>query len=473
MLIEIFLGNSKSGKVTWIPKKEKNPHLLVVGTSGSGKTETVKSVVYELNKQKIPSLIIDFHDDFDELAANKLDFTNTTINPLDFSGGETAEAVMYKVSGILRKIFNLGVQQEGALQNAIMKCYQEKGIGLKDIKHEGELPTFEDIKDELEMKESELDAMGKGSVVIRTLLVRLRPLFDTGFFNEKETMDFSKVFKKTTVLKLKSLPTDEVKYAVAEFFINKLKYALYERGKSKKLILYCIVDEAHRLIDERSPLNDLLRESRKYGTGVVLSSQRPGDFSETVLANIGGVVALQCRFEKDARFIAKQMGIEFTDIQNLTEIGTAYVNFSSSANYEKVKIVSFEQRYKGKVKVKEVGASKDKKKIDSKSVKGQNKIGERGMLKNKEGRSKTENSSLFHNEITYQPEYHKPFIHSNNPVRWFVNGCRKIWLGMDFLTEQRKWKILTWLFIVFALYWFVNLWTIPLIVAFIVLVGSI
>jgi len=171
------------------------------------------------------------------------------------------------------------------VQDAIQKSYRNNGIDIKSLEYSEGLPTFDDVKDMLETRLHMLRDQKKSTQTLETLLVRLRPLFNTGFFSKKSaTIPFDKIFKSTTVLKLRDLPTDEVKYAVAEFFLNKLKYELYSRGKKSNLVLYCIVDEAHRLLDEQSPLNDLLRESRKYGTGFILSSQRPSDFSEIVLA---------------------------------------------------------------------------------------------------------------------------------------------------------------------------------------------
>jgi len=344
MALEIILGKGESGnEIKWMPKNEKNPHFMVVGTSGSGKTETLKAVVHELSAAGVPSFIVDFHQDFDDVADNVLDFTNMTINPLEYAP-ETPEAAMYKVSNILKKIFALGVQQEGALQDAILSAYRDKGIDIRSMERK-DAPTFEDVKNILENKAEYLKEEKRSSQTVETLLVRLRPLFNTGFFtSKKSTIPFKNIFAETTVLKLKNMPTEEVKYAIAEFFINKLKYELYARGKTDKMVLYCIVDEAHRLIDDKSPLNDLLRESRKYGTGVILSSQRPSDFSDTVLANVGGIIAFQCRLEKDAIFVGRQMGINFEEIKNLTEVGTGFVNLSSKSGNEKVKITPLWKR---------------------------------------------------------------------------------------------------------------------------------
>jgi hypothetical protein len=153
--------------------------------------------------------------------------------------------------------------------------------------------------------------------------------------------------KETTVVELKDFPTETVKSAIAEFFINKLFYYIYSLEKSKKLNLYCVIDEAHRLMYENSPLDRLFRESRKYGVGVILASQRPTDFNETVLANVGGILSFQCSLEKDAKFVGKQLNLETRKIKNLVEPGLGYIKFSRNEKAEKIKITPLDERTDG------------------------------------------------------------------------------------------------------------------------------
>jgi DNA helicase HerA-like ATPase len=67
----IILGsNVDNGKdvvfdpITMNPKKLANQHLLIVGKSGAGKSQTTSSVLYELSKQEIPFLILDFQGEY-------------------------------------------------------------------------------------------------------------------------------------------------------------------------------------------------------------------------------------------------------------------------------------------------------------------------------------------------------------------------------------------------------------------------
>ena len=70
--------------------------------------------------------------------------------------------------------------------------------------------------------------------------------------------------------------------------------------------IYCMVDEAHRLTYKDSPIPQLVREARKYGVGVILSSQMVKDFDDEVLSNIGTTISFKVNSD-DAKRIAKSM----------------------------------------------------------------------------------------------------------------------------------------------------------------------
>ncbi|MBN2095278.1 MAG: DUF853 family protein [Candidatus Aenigmarchaeota archaeon] len=337
---KVLLGKNIIDKpVNWEIEKEKNPHLLVLGTSGCGKTETLKAIIHDLNAAKVPSLIIDFHSEFSGVGDKVLNMRDSGMNPLEFSEHETPESVVYEVSGIIKKIFGLGEIQQSIIRQALKNSYLEMGI---DVRREGpaeSYPTFSDVKQHIYQLETPSTKRN-----IESLMSRIDPLFELELFQSSNQIAFSDLLNGTTVVDLKNFPTEEIKSVIAEFFLAKLSYYIYSLEKSKQMKLYVVVDEAHRLMYEGSPLDRFLRESRKYGVGVILASQRPTDFNETVLANAGVLLSFQCTLEKDAVFVGKQLGLDSKKVRNLIEPGIGYVKFSRSDKAERVHITRLQDR---------------------------------------------------------------------------------------------------------------------------------
>jgi len=339
--MKILLGKNVIDKpFYWSTDKEKNSHMIVLGTSGSGKTETLKSIIHEINLNKVPSLIIDFHNEFGGLAKNVLNLREVSINPLEISGESRPENVVYEISDIIKKIFQLGEIQEAILRHAIRQSYLDYGIDLKKKGPFSDYPNFSDVEANIYRQED-----SKNKTSIGSLISRIEPLFELDVFKSSTNISFKDILKETTVVELMDFPTETVKSTIAEFFLSKLSYYLYSLEKIKKLRLFCIIDEAHRLMYDNSPLNRLLRESRKYGIGVILASQRPSDFNETILANVGGILSFQCSLDKDAKFVGRQLNLEPRKIKNLVGPGLGYVKFSRNERPEKIKIIPLKERF--------------------------------------------------------------------------------------------------------------------------------
>jgi DNA helicase HerA-like ATPase len=67
-----------------------------------------------------------------------------------------------------------------------------------------------------------------------------------------------------------------------------------------------IVDEAHKLAKLPS-ITTLLREGRKFGVGVILSSQRANDFNDDIIANASTRFIFLQELKDDAVFAADKV----------------------------------------------------------------------------------------------------------------------------------------------------------------------
>jgi DNA phosphorothioation-dependent restriction protein DptH len=355
MGVQVYLGlsngeartvNSYNDKIFWEPQKEPNPHLLISGSSGSGKTETLKVICQELKSQGVPLLIFDFHNDFLGFADQVIHEKNVRMHPLQILKGEKPIDVVYKISSILTNTFNsITPVQEGTIREAIKHFYKESKITNL---HEPltEAPTllpftlFPDF----------LAIASMDQRTLSSIKVKLDILFDYELFDARyDSIDFDSLLTGTTVFKLKNAPSDHVKRIVTEIMINKLIQYSYNLEQSKDLRLFCLIDEAHRMVYPGSPVDTLLREARKYGIGVILASQRATDFNETILANAGTIITFKQNLAKDARYIAKNKWGDQEQLMNAVP-GVGYIRMSSRKIAMPVSIVSLADRQEKKTK---------------------------------------------------------------------------------------------------------------------------
>jgi DNA helicase HerA-like ATPase/predicted DNA-binding antitoxin AbrB/MazE fold protein len=309
--------------ITMTPKKLANQHLLIVGKSGAGKSQTTSSVLYELSKQDIPFLILDFQGEYiSSVLTNSKDesFTEATnaitldpsygmdINPLELSvDGNTGQKIgymsnVYQVSSILKQIYGLGEIQHPILKDAIKRAYQEKGFSVTDRSTwNNEPPQFQDIWSILEFMEQNEGAN------VRNLKYRIEPLFENNIFVSGEgSVSINDILNKNSIIDLSKLHTPELMKSVARFVLQAVYNRMLADGPSKSIKLYVVIDEAHKLSYDQT-LTDLIREARKYGVGFILASQSVRDFATVVFENMGTKIALQLEGE-DAKYMAENFG---------------------------------------------------------------------------------------------------------------------------------------------------------------------
>lgn len=263
-----------------------NPHLMITGETGSGKTQATKSILAEMRPFDIPALILDFKDDYSEstyAATEGLSVYDPSEQSLPFNplapavdprtGKVNTTHHLHQLTDIIKRIYRLGDQQAYRLREAIKTVYESAAIPTRAFIPDSEqgYPPFEAVQHEL--------ARDKDN---HPLLGRLSPIFDLELFSSgAQAADFATVVERSTVIRLAQLPGDEVKNSVAEFFLMALYNHLIRQPQSHRLARFAVLDEAWRLVE--SPfLEPLMREGRAFGLGVVIASQFPTDLPTAV-----------------------------------------------------------------------------------------------------------------------------------------------------------------------------------------------
>jgi DNA phosphorothioation-dependent restriction protein DptH len=321
-------SDSLSGKqIYWDPDPDfgsANPHLMVVGESGFGKTYALQSVVAELAIRDMPSIIIDYGRGFD-LESTPHEFILTTspkqvlagenginLNPLQIHSEDTSGPlnVAVRVADCFSRVYRIGVQQHAVLRDLVIELFNDFGITqAQKTSWNRATPFLSDLNKKIDEIASDRSDRRAGLALTLKSHVSTFFIFDT-FRPSGENLnwDFLQDDRRTAlILQLRGLEGQTQK-VVTEFLLWDLYHHLLRRGP-RPLDRFCILDEAHNLcFQDNSPVDKLIREARKFGLGIILASQQPTDFGKTVFANTASKLIFQTMDENHrlARQLAKK-----------------------------------------------------------------------------------------------------------------------------------------------------------------------
>jgi energy-coupling factor transporter ATP-binding protein EcfA2 len=137
---ECFIGQGflKTNTVyKWNPDTAQNPHLMIAGASGSGKTRLLRIIIDFLREKGKTIHLVDFHGDIQVKNESVFTFTARNspygINPFEFlldkeNGGIKVQAK--EIVEMIKKSFmpNMGSFQESVLYKLIIDCYAQFGF---------------------------------------------------------------------------------------------------------------------------------------------------------------------------------------------------------------------------------------------------------------------------------------------------------------------------------------------------------
>jgi DNA helicase HerA-like ATPase len=152
-----------SKEVYWDYRKEQNPHLMIVGKSGSGKTYLLRNILrhFALNERRIHVFVIDFHGDLEideaqTIEYNKNDINSAGIGVFEFDYYSKAGGIYNRVDELVKIFENSFFPQMSPLRKALLKkllldVYIRKGYDPDNKstwdKSLENLPTLEDLSE--------------------------------------------------------------------------------------------------------------------------------------------------------------------------------------------------------------------------------------------------------------------------------------------------------------------------------------
>jgi DNA phosphorothioation-dependent restriction protein DptH len=313
-----------------------NPHLMIVGESGFGKTYALQCLIAELAIRRMSSIIIDYGRGFDlETAPKELLIAATpkevlagengiNLNPLQIHSEDSSGPlnVAVRIADCFSRVYRIGVQQHAVLRDLVIELFKDFGITRAEKgswSHSNPFLSDLNVKiDQISLKRS--DRRASIALSLKSHLSTFF-IFDT-FRASGEALNWDCLRQDrgtTLIIQLRGLEGRTQK-VVTEFLLWDLYHYVLRRGPHA-VDCFCVLDEAHNLcFQDNTPIDKLIREARKFGLGLILASQQPTDFAQTVLANTASKLVFQAVDESHrlARQLAKKC-IDYPDPNLLSQ----------------------------------------------------------------------------------------------------------------------------------------------------------
>ena len=261
-----------------------NRHLLLFGSSGSGKTYGIQCLLAEMAAQHLHSAIIDYTDGFlpnqveqrfaevaqpqnhyvriDKLPLNPFRRQMQVIDPDMPAMEEGSFDVASRITSIFTSVFNMGDQQAATLTRVL-----DAGISG------GGVFTLDDL----------LPMLRNEGITGETLANKLEPFVRSQPFRDSDNTAWDGIFGSAghwvNVLQLKGLSRDTYRI-VTEFALWDLYDYVCNTG-SKNRPIPVVLDEIQNLNHGNdSPIDKMLREGRKFGLSLMLATQTTSNFDQ-------------------------------------------------------------------------------------------------------------------------------------------------------------------------------------------------
>lgn len=306
-------------------------HLVIVGRSGSGKTNTVFHLIEQLIAHKKPFWVFDFKRNYRDLIFEYPSLQIYTVgrntsnisyfNPL-VPIGDPHNHIRFVVS-LLCKTFYLGEGAHSLLIKCLDEHYKHFGVYEGNVK---KYPTFKHVQTWLELYKPQSgarDGQWRISTVRAMKVLNFGPMGRA--LNSQKKFSLKDHLGKRIIFELDALSRHDKIFFVGLLLYYRHTYKL-AHAQREKLQDVLIVEEAHHLLpkksfsEQESILEKFLREERELGTSLVIIDQLASRLSDIAFANTATTIALNQKHRADINTIANAVLLDVDEKKILSKL---------------------------------------------------------------------------------------------------------------------------------------------------------
>jgi hypothetical protein len=356
-------GSTRTSTPYALPARALTRHALVAGTTGSGKTNTVLSLLFALAERGVPFLVMEpakseyrsllahggLGDHVQVFTVGAETVSPFRLNPFEVGDGESVAAHLDLLRAAFNASFGMWTPLPQILEQCLHEIYVDAGWDLagdsnRRLGPDGDrtlaFPTLTDLLAKVPQVVARAGYEERIEADIRAALVtRLRSLRVGGkgaMLDVARSIPMDVLLGRPTVLELEWLGDDDDKALVMGLLLVRIAEHRRARGESAELVHVTVVEEAHRLLSRAEPrlseesadprgravdtFVNLLAEIRAYGQGIVVADQVPLRLAPEILKNTNLKIAHRTVAADDRAALAGAMAMDEAQSRALTTL---------------------------------------------------------------------------------------------------------------------------------------------------------
>ena len=302
----------RKGAVRILPRSEPNPHIIIVGMSGLGKSTLLKSMMIDIKGMGVPLIAFDSHNEHEEVVAalsgRVYDSRHCGINIFDLDGTTVSERIA-ELTSLFRSVYSLGYIQATKLSECLWYMYRKAGCPDRSARELKRAPTIGDLLSELSIFIK--NAKGAQEANTLTHLKGRISLLNNYSFNSS-FVDIGELKRGTSSFSLAALGSSEMQLIYIHELLRRLYNSMKRNTREQGLSMYLVLDEAQFLISTTKSQSDIIRkiieEGRKYGVGVIVATHLASGLDRRITANASTLISFYSREPSETNYIANAMG---------------------------------------------------------------------------------------------------------------------------------------------------------------------
>jgi len=298
----------KHGDLCISPKFEPNPHIVISGMSGFGKSTLFKSLLLDVRKFGVSCIIFDAHDEHSGIVRGLHGSAHNAmysgINILALDGASVSERIS-ELTRLFKEIYGLGYIQATKLSECLWYTYRKAGARGRSDRTLTSSPSIRELLDELNIFIRNSKTVGERNTLLH-LKDRMSLLNSSAFSGSSlDTKDISNGLHSFSLANMKS---KEAQLIYVGELLSRLYANMHDGKRDNSLRLYIMIDEAQFLVDNsgnNSIIAKLIEEGRKYGVGVIIVTHAASTLNRKIMANSSTFVTFYAREPSEVSYISK------------------------------------------------------------------------------------------------------------------------------------------------------------------------